>query len=153
MYFDDFEVGQVFETDRYIVRRSDILAFAERFDASPYHLDDDAAKAVGLPGIVASGFHTLSLSFKLFFELHLWDEAVMPSPGIDKVRWLKPLFPDETVWVRATVLDAKISKSKGDRGIVTMLHELLATTSQDPLLTVEAMHRLRLRPGDLQTSG
>jgi acyl dehydratase len=145
LYFQDLKVGHVFETAAYTVGRREILDFARAFDPNPFHLDDGAARERGLPGIVASGFHTLSLSFRLFFELHLWDEAIMPSPGLDKVRWLKPLFPDQTIMVRATVLEAKLSNSKPDRGIVLMRHETLDVGSAEPILIVDAMHRLKVR--------
>lgn len=140
-FFDDITVGQVFETEPHKVSRSEILNFAESFDPNPFHLDDKAANHVGLPSVIASGLHTLSLSFRLFFDLHLWDEAIMPSPGIDRVRWLKPLLPDQTIHVRATVVDTKLWKP--EYGVVRMLHETRETVSNIPILTVEAMHRLR----------
>jgi acyl dehydratase len=151
-YFDDVAIGQIFETASHTVSRSEIISFAQSFDPNPFHLDDEAAAHVGLPSIIASGFHTLSLSFRLFFELHIWDEAIMPSPGIDKVRWHKPLLPDQTIRVRATVLDTKLWKP--DRGVVRMLHETIETASNDTILSAEAMHRLRRRtvpdPGSSQ---
>jgi acyl dehydratase len=144
-FFDDIAIGQVFETEPHTVSRSDILSFAASFDPNPFHLNEEAANHVGLPSVIASGLHTLSLSFRLFFNLHLWDEAIMPSPGIDKVRWLKPLLPDQTIRVRATVVDTKLWKP--DYGVVRMLHETLEKVSNNPILTVEAMHRLkRQRP-------
>jgi acyl dehydratase len=143
LYFDDIQIGQVFETGSHTVSRSEIISFAQSFDPNLFHLDDEAAKHAGLPDIIASGFHTLSLSFRLFFELHVWDEAIMPSPGIDKVRWHKPLFPDQTIRVRATVLDTKLWKA--DRGVVRMLHETIETASNDIILSADAMHRLRRR--------
>lgn len=140
-FFDDIAIGQVFETEPHTVSRSEILSFAASFDPNPFHHDEKAASQVGLPSVIASGLHTLSLSFRLFFDLHLWDDAVMPSPGIDRVRWLKPLLPDQTIRVRATVVDTKLWKP--EYGVVRMLHETLETVSNIPILTVEAMHRLR----------
>jgi acyl dehydratase len=140
-FFDDIAIGQVFETEPHTVSRSEILSFAESFDPNPFHLDENAANDVGLPSVIASGLHTLSLSFRLFFDLHLWDEAIMPSPGIDRVRWLKPLLPDQTIRVRATVVDTKLWKP--EYGVVRMHHETLETASNNPILTVDAMHRLR----------
>lgn len=145
LYFGDLREGQIFETAPHMVSRSEILSFAQSFDPNPFHLEDQAARSVGLPGLIASGFHILSLSFRLFFELHLWDEAIMPSPGLDKVRWLKPVLPGQTIRVRATVIETTLSKSKPDRGIVRLLHETLDTASNDTILSAEAMHRLRRR--------
>jgi acyl dehydratase len=140
-FFDDIQVGQVFETESHTISRLEIISFAQSFDPNPFHLDEASAKHVGLPSVIASGLHTLSLSFRLFFELHIWDEAIMPSPGIDKIRWLKPLLPDQTIRVRATVVDTKLWKPA--YGVVRMLHEAIETASNDTILTVEAMHRLK----------
>lgn len=147
MFFDDVRVGQVFESAQHTVQRSDILDFARAYDPNVFHLDPDAARSIGLRDIIASGFHTLSLSFRLFFEIHPWDEAVLPSPGIDKVRFLTPIYPDDRVFVRATVLEAIPSSSKPDRGMVRLSHETLNAISHVPVLTAEALHRLR-RKGD-----
>jgi acyl dehydratase len=146
LYFSDIRAGQIFETETHQVSRSEILDFATAFDPNPFHLDDGAADSAGLDGIIASGFHTLSLSFRLFFELHLWDDAVLPSPGLNKVRWLRPLYPGGSVWVRATVTETVRSTSKPGQGVVHMLQETVLAPSGDVILTVEAMHRLKLRP-------
>lgn len=147
LFFDDITVGQIFDAGPHTVSREEILDFAQRFDPNPFHLEDAAALSVGLPSVIASGFHTLSLSFKIFFDLHLWDDAVMPSPGLDKIRWHKPLLSGNTMRIRATVIDKTLSRSKPDRGIVTVLHETLVVGTDAPLLTVEAMHRLRTKDG------
>lgn len=101
LFFDDIQIGLRFVSDSHVVSRADILDFAKSFDPNPFHSDDEAAKAVGYPGIMASGLHTLSLSFRLFFDLHVWDESVMPSPGLDKVRWLMPLYGGQSIYIRA----------------------------------------------------
>lgn len=145
LYFDDIHIGQRFESGDHKVSRADILDFAGTFDPNPFHFDDEAARAVGYPGIMASGLHTLSLSMKLFFDLHVWDEAVMPSPGMDKVRWLKPLFGGDSIRIRATVIEATMSRSKQDRGIVRLLHETINASSAETIFSVECLHRLRRR--------
>lgn len=145
LFFEDIQAGQVFEAGPYTVSRDEILDFARAFDPNPFHLDDAAAAAAGLPSVIASGFHTLSLSFRLFFDLHLWDEAIMPSPGMDNVRWLKPLFPGDRIGIRATVIETTLSRSKPDRGVIKVRHDTLALGSGSVLLTAEAMHRLRTR--------
>jgi acyl dehydratase len=145
LFFDDVRVGQEFRSGSHLVSRSDILDFAKAFDPNPFHSNDEAAKTVGYPGIMASGLHTLSLSFRLFFDLHLWDDAVMPSPGIDKVRWLKPLYGGQEIQIKATVIEVTASRSKPDRGIVRLLHETMETSSQEIIFTAEGLHRLRCR--------
>jgi acyl dehydratase len=145
LFFDDIRVGQEFRSGRHLVSREDILDFAKAFDPNPFHSDDEAARAVGYPGIMASGLHTLSLSFRLFFDLHLWDDAVMPSPGIDMVRWLKPLYGGQEIQIKATVIEVTASRSKPDRGIVRLLHETFETASQEVIFTAEGLHRLQRR--------
>jgi acyl dehydratase len=145
LFFDDITIGQAFEAGPHRVDRDEILDFANRFDPNPFHLDDEAAQEAGLPGIIASGFHTLSLSFRLFFELHIWDDAIIPSPGLNNIRWLKPLFPGDELRIRATILSKTPSQSRPDRGAVVALHESFVAGGEDPILTVEAIHRLRTR--------
>lgn len=145
LFFDDIQVGLRFESDSHVVSRTDILDFAKSFDPNPFHSDDEAARAVGYPGIMASGLHTLSISFRLFFELHVWDESIMPSPGLDKVRWLKPLFGGQSIYIRATVMETTASRSKPDRGVVRLLHETIETSSGETIFTAEGLHRLRRR--------
>ena len=145
LFFDDVRSGQVFESARHTVQRTEIIDFAQAYDPNPFHLDPDAARSVGLNDVIASGFHTLSLSFRLFFEIHPWDDAILPSPGIDKVRFLQPVYAGDSIFVRATVLELIASTSRPDRGMVCMSHETIHETSQAPVLTAEAMHRLRRR--------
>lgn len=146
LFLDDIEPGQIFETRRHTVTKAEIIDFAKAFDPNAFHLDDAAARTIGLPGIIASGFHTLSLSFRLFFDLKLYDEnALMPSPGLDTIRWLKPLRPDDTILVRATAKEVTASRSKPDRGVVRLLHETVNVASREVILTAECMHRVRRR--------
>ncbi|MCJ1901689.1 MaoC family dehydratase N-terminal domain-containing protein [Paracoccus versutus] len=145
MFFDDFAVGQVFETKVATVSSADILAFANAFDPNPFHLDKAAARCHGFPDIIAPGMHTLSLSLKLFFDLNLWDEAVLPSPGMENVRWHRPVLPDTTMFVRATVSQMLPSRSKPDWGIIKVHQETLDRSSGALLLTVDALHRLKRR--------
>jgi len=145
MYFDDFTVGQVFETRELTVSAADILGFAEVYDPNPFHLDKAAASALGFPDIIASGMHTLSLSMKLFFELKLWDEAVLPSPGLENLLWHRPVLPDTCLYVRATVSHTLPSRSKPDRGIIRFRQETLEKTTDTVLMSVDALHRLKRR--------
>ena len=147
LFFDDIRTGQVFESAPHVVPRSEIVEFARSYDPNMFHLDPAAARAIGLTDVIASGFHTLSLSFRLFFDIHPWDDAILPSPGIDKVRFLKPVYPGDSLFVRATVIETTVSRSRPDRGIVRVSHETLNATSREPVLSAEAMHRLRRRDG------
>ena len=151
LFFDDIRAGQLFESAHHIVTRSEILEFARVYDPNPFHLDPIAARALGLGDIIASGFHTLSLSFRLFFEIRPWDDAILPSPGVDKIRFLQPVYPESCVFVRATVLEILPSRSRPDRGLIRMSHETLDANSLEPVLSAEAMHRLRRRDDLIRT--
>ena len=96
LYLDDLKAGQRFATGSVTVSEAEIIAFARQFDPQYYHIDPEAAKKSAFGGLIASGFHTLSLSFRLFFDLNLWPEAVIASPGMDQVKWLKPMRPGDT---------------------------------------------------------
>src|SRR5690606_36532190 len=95
--------------------------------------------------IIAPGMHTLSLSMKLFFELTLWDEAVLPSLGLENVRWHRPVLPDTCLFVRATVSQTLPSRSKPDRGIIKIHQDTLDKTDGTVVMSVDVMHRLRRR--------
>lgn len=146
MFFDDFSVDQIFESKAVTVSTADILNFANAFDPNPFHLDTEVARGHGFPDIIAPGMHTLSLSMKLFFDLDLWDDAVLPSPGIDNVRWHRPVLPGTCLFVRAKVSEVLPSRSKPDRGIIKVHQETLEQTTDKVLMSADVMHRLKRRP-------
>jgi acyl dehydratase len=143
-YFDDMRVGQRFATSDIEVTESDIIDFAKRFDPQYFHLDPVAAAGSAFGGLVASGFHTLSLSFRLFFDLNLWQGAILGSPGLREVTWLKPLRPGDRIRGVIEVIDTRRSASKPDRGIVTTRHETL-NQRHEIILTATCPHLLRAR--------
>jgi acyl dehydratase len=145
MFLDDVRVGQVFESTSVTVSTEDILAFARAFDPNPFHLDKAVAMRHGFPDIIAPGMYTLSLSMKLFFDLNLWNEAVLPSPGVNEVVWKRPVFPETRLFVRATVKEVIPSRTKPDLGIIKVHQETLDIAGETLFMHVEAMHRLRRR--------
>lgn len=144
IFFDDLHTGQRFVTPGMTVSESQILDFARVYDPQPFHIDAEAARATEFGGLIASGFHTLSLSFSLFFRLGIFAHANLGSPGMEEIRWLKPLRPGNTIHAEAEVTALKASQSKPDRGIVTMRHD---TFNQDGalILTATCLHRLKQR--------
>lgn len=145
MFLEDVRAGQVFETTPVTVSAAEILAFAKAFDPNQFHLDKAVAIGHGFPDIIAPGMFTLSLSMKLFFDLNLWNEAVLPSPGINAVSWKRPVFPGTRLFVRATVQEVIPSRTKPDQGIIKVQQETLDTQGNTLLMTVEALHRLKRR--------
>ena len=147
MYFDDFEVGQAFETPGKTISEGEILSFSFQCDPQPFHSDATAAEKTIFGGLIASGFQTMAVSFSLFFRLRLLDEANLASPGMDSVRWTAPVRPGDTLRVVATVTELKPSKSKTDQGIVVMDH-VTYNQNDDVVMTVNCMHRLKRRSPD-----
>ncbi len=152
LYLEDFTVGRRFETRSHTVSEAEIIAFAKQFDPQYYHVDPVAAQRSSFGGLIASGFHTLSLAMRLFFDLDLWPEAMIASPGLEAVRWQKPLRPGDTITAAAETVDVRISASKPDRGIVTMDH-LCWNQRGETILTVRCLHLVLRREREPVCSG
>jgi acyl dehydratase len=124
-YFEDYQVGMVDEFGEVLVTAEEIVEFARRYDPQTMHVDAVAAASGRFGGLIASGWHTGSLTMRMFVEHYLSKVATLPSPGIDELRWVRPVRPGDTLRMRVTVVEARRSKSKPDRGIVRSLVEVL----------------------------
>lgn len=118
-YFEDYIPGSVHEFGSIEVEESEVITFARRFDPQPFHIDPEAAAQTMFGGLIASGWHTGGLTMRLCVDHYLSKVASLGSPGIDELRWLKPVRPGDTLSVRVTIVEAKRSRSKPDRGIIT----------------------------------
>jgi len=123
-YFEDFTPGQVIELGRHTITRDEIIAFAKQFDPQPFHLDEEAAKKTIFGGLLASGWHTAAISMRLLYDGVVKDTVSLGSPGVDELRWVKPVRPGDTLSARLTVLECVPSRSKLDRGVVRSAIEL-----------------------------
>ncbi len=119
-FLDDFRVGETFATEGITVTESEIIRFAMQFDPQSFHMDVTAASKSPYGGLIASGFHTLSLCFRMFIQKGVLAACSIGSPGIDEVRWLAPVRPGDTLRTETEVLELKPSSSKPDRGIARM---------------------------------
>ena len=124
-YFEDYTPGLVLEFGAARVDEAEVVEFARRFDPQPFHVDPAQAAEGPFGGLIASGWHTGSLMMRLLVEHYLSPIASLGSPGLDEVRWLAPVRPGDTLSVRVTILEARRSKSKPDRGLVRALMEAL----------------------------
>jgi acyl dehydratase len=124
LFFVDFHEGRVFETPGYTLTDAAIINFAFQYDPQPFHLDRGAAEQSIFGGLCASGFQTMSLSFRLFAQLGTLKNN-LGGPGIDNLRWLKPVYEGDTIRCRVTVAEARASSSKPDRGVVKWGFETL----------------------------
>jgi acyl dehydratase len=134
LHFEDFQPGAVAVYGPRLVTREEIVAFAAEFDPQPMHLDEAAASATLLGGLAASGWHTCCLLMRMITDGFMLDTHSMGSPGIDEVRWLKPLRPGTQIRVRATVLDKRVSNSRPELGFVRLRYEVL--DERDTVLTM-----------------
>jgi len=124
-YFDDFKPGQIFELGRHTITKESIVAFAREYDPQPFHTDEEAAKETIYGGLIASGWQTGAIMMRLFWDGLLHECASLGSPGIDELRWVKPVRPGDTLSLRFSVLETIPSRSKPDRGVVRSLSEVL----------------------------
>jgi len=117
-YFEDYVPGHVHELGTITVTEAEIIDFAKQFDPQYFHVDPEKAKASRFGGIIASGWHTASMVMRLYVDRYLSHVAGMASPGVDEIRWPNPVRPGDTLSIRVTVLEARPSRTKPDRGIV-----------------------------------
>ena len=123
-YFEDFSTNWTAEYGPRRVTREEIVGFAAQYDPQPMHLDEEAARATMLGGLAASGWHTCAIMMKMVADGLLLDTASMGAPGIDEVKWLRPVRPGDSLTVQGSVLDVRASQSRPDRGFVGLLWEV-----------------------------
>ena len=129
IYFEDLEVGAETEFGSYAVTREEVLEFARKYDPQPFHLSDEGAANTHFGRLCASGWHTAAMTMAVIARKVVGEEqAGLGSPGIDELRWLKPVYPGDTLHVRGKIIDKTPSRSKPDMAIVTTRSE---TRDQD----------------------
>jgi acyl dehydratase len=143
-YFEDYVPGSVHEFGTIVAKESEIIEFARRFDPQSFHTDPDAAKSTIFGGLIASGWHTAGMMMRLYADHYLSEVASLGSPGIDELRWTKPVRPGDELSIRVTVLEANRSRSKPDRGIVRSFIEVL-NQDRELVLTMNAINFLLCR--------
>lgn len=123
-YFEDFKVGDVIECGQRIVTKDEIIDFARQFDPQAFHIDEARAAESKFGGLVASGWHTCALCMRLVVDAVLNESMNLGSPGVEKIRFLKPLRPGGTIRATVRVIESTPSKSRADRGRLTFAFEL-----------------------------
>ena len=119
-WFEDFEIGQRFVSQGVTFTEASIIDFASRYDPQRFHIDTEAAGQTPFGGLVASGFQTLALSFRMFFDLGVIRESSIGAPGLEELRWTAPVRPGDTLYVEAEVIEVRPWNSKPDYGTVRM---------------------------------
>jgi acyl dehydratase len=143
-YLEDYVPGAVHEFDGIVVEEAEVIAFGQRFDPQPFHTDPEAAKSSAFGGLIASGWHTASLMMRLFVDHYLSRVASLGSPGVDALRWLKPVRPGDRLVLRVTVHEVKRSRSKPDRGVLHSYIEVL-NQRREVVMTMKALNLLLCR--------
>ena len=136
LYFEDFKVGDVYETTGPTLTESDMVEYSIKYDPQVFHVDREGAKQSIYGGIIASGFQTLGYCMRMICDAYLLRSASLGSPGMNEIRWLKPVRPGDSLRMRMTVKEVRPSQSKPDRGVIlhqwdtfNQLDELVMTTS------------------------
>ena len=149
IYFEDLEIGKETSFGSYAVTREEVLEFARKYDPQPFHLSDEAAAKTHFGRIAASGWHTCAMVMAVTVDYFMTGsgepQAGLGSPGIDELRWLKPVYPGDTLHVRGEILEKTPSRSKPDLG---SFRTKTTVTNQDdvPVLTFTSIVLIRRRP-------
>ncbi|MDR1359506.1 MAG: MaoC family dehydratase [Deltaproteobacteria bacterium] len=145
-YFEDYQAGSVYEfPETLAVSEEDIIRFALEFDPQYFHTDPAAAAKSIYKGLIASGGHSIALAFRLFIPNFLPGKASCGSPGMDEIRWLKPVRPKDVLRVRVTILEARTLQSRQDRGAVATFVETI-NQNDETVMTFKAMNFIARRP-------
>jgi acyl dehydratase len=144
-WFQDYVQGTTSQYGPIRVDEADVVDFGRRFDPQPFHVDAEAAAAGPFGGLIASGWHTCALMMRLLADEYLSPASSLGSPGVDELRWIQPVRPSDELTLRTTVEEARLSRSKPDRGLVRTRVELV---NQDGaiVLSLRAMNLVRTRP-------
>ena len=146
-YFEDLVVGEETEFGSYAVTREEVIEFARKYDPQPFHLSDEAAAKTHFGRLSASGWHTCAMTMAVIARhVVAGGQAGLGSPGIDELRWRKPVYPGDTLTVRGRILDKTESRSRPEMG--SFRTETIVTNQQDePVMTYQSIVLIRRRPG------
>jgi acyl dehydratase len=133
-YFEDIDVGSTASFGAYAVTRDEVIAFAEKYDPQPFHLSDEAAAKTHFGRLAASGWHTAAMTMSMLVEqLKVDPQAGLGSPGIDELRWVKPVYPGDTLRCETEILEKHVSASRPEMGI---FKSRMSVFNQDDVLVM-----------------
>jgi acyl dehydratase len=145
IYLDDLQPGQTFALGRRCIARDEIVDFAKAWDPQPFHVDEAAAEASIYGQLIASGWHTVCVFMRLFADGLLNRTAAIGSPGIDELRWLKPVFAGDSLEAGVEILEVRPSRSRPDRG-VARIRSVVRNQQGDEVLSMIANVMFLRRP-------
>ncbi len=147
LWFEDFTPGRTFHTSGATISEASILDFAFHYDPQPFHLDKTAAEKSIYGGLIASGFQTMITAFRLWHAENIMNACSAGSPGVDELRWILPVRPDDTIRVRAEVLECRASRSKPDRGSTLMRYDVF-NQKDEKVMSWTCWQLMMKRPAD-----
>lgn len=145
-YLEDYQVGQRSSFGSYQVTREEVVDFASKYDPQPFHLDDAAAAQTYFGRLSASGWHTCAMTMRMLVDNIAQEKSAgLGSPGLDELRWLKPVYPGDTLRVEVEVIEVRPSQSRPEMGStknrVTVLNQ-----HGEPVMTMTSIGLVRRRP-------
>lgn len=145
-YYEDLSVGQKASFGSYRVERDEVIEFARKFDPQPFHLDDEAAAKSHFKRLAASGWHTAAMTMAMVVEnLKAVKQAGMGGGGIDELRWVKPVYPGDTLRVETEIVELRVSTSRPEMGIFRNRTTVL-NQHDEPVMTYFANAMIATRP-------
>ena len=148
IYFEDLEVGAETDFGSYQVTREEVLEFARKYDPQPFHLSDEEAAKTHFGRLAASGWHTCAMAMAVIARhVVAHKQAGLGSPGVDELRWLKPVYPGDTLHVHGQIVETRPSRSRPEMG---SFRTATTVTTQDgiPVLTFTSIVLMRRRPSE-----
>lgn len=140
--YDDFIVGSQIPLGSKLVTAEEVIAFASEFDPQPFHLNEDAGKSTILGGLAASGWHTCTMLMRMMADTYIRNSDSQGSPGLEFVKWRKPILAGDTISATTTVLEKRISRSQPTLGVLRLNHKII---NQNGVLVCEAQGSVFMR--------
>lgn len=148
IHYEDIEVGSQQSFGRYAVTREEVVEYAKKYDPQPFHLDDDAAAKTYFGRLSASGWHTCAMTMRMLVDnMSVVEQAGLGSPGVDNLRWVKPVYPGDVLRCETAVIEKRRSRSRPDMGL---FKSRCRTFNQDGELVLEMVSNGLIRVRDPQ---
>ena len=148
VWYESFKVGDTVRSPGKTLSEGEIIDWAFQYDPQPFHIDKTAAKESIYGGIIASGWQIAAVAFRMLMHTNIFGNASLGSPGLDELRWRQPVRPGDTISTVVRVTETRVSKSKPDRGLVTLSYEIV-NQNDEVVASFKAVQLLRRRPEEV----
>lgn len=147
-YYEDYHVGQLIKADGVTLHEAEIIDFAFKYDPQPFHLNKEAADRSIYGGLIASGWQVGAIAFRMLMQAGVLGDGSMGSPGLDELRWFKPVRPGDTLYGEAEILEMRLSASKPDRGVI-VIHYRVRNQAGELVMGYRGTQIVLRRPAEL----